>query len=68
MLKEQYISYLQLPQTLNDISVIMFLHTFNIISLIPSTRKGNYVIHDLGLNLHPQYFRNRGFLIKCRWK
>ena len=47
MLKEQYISYLPLLQTLNNISVIMLLHTFNIISLIPSMCKGNYVIHLL---------------------
>ena len=44
MLKEQYISYLPLLQTLNNISVIMLLHPFNIISLIPSMCKGNYVI------------------------
>ena len=45
MLKEQYISYLPLLQTLNNISVIMLLHTFNIISLIPRMCKGNYVIY-----------------------
>ena len=44
MPKEQYLSYLPLSQTLINISVIMLLHTFNIISLIPSMRKGNYVI------------------------
>ena len=44
MLKEQYKSYLPVSQTLNSILVIMLLHTFNIISFIPSMRKGNYVI------------------------
>ena len=44
-LKEQYISYLSPLQTLNNISVIMLLHTFNIISLILDVRKGDYVIH-----------------------
>ena len=43
-LKEQYISYLPLLQTLNNISVIMLLCTFNIISLILDMRKGDYVI------------------------
>ena len=46
-LKEQYISYLPLLQTLNNILVIMLLHTFNIISLILDMRKGDYVIHAL---------------------
>ena len=46
MSKEQYISYLLLSQAFNTISVIMLLHTFNIISLIPSMRKGYYVIPD----------------------
>ena len=35
-LKEQHISYLPFLQTLNNVSVIMLWHTFNIISLIPS--------------------------------
>ena len=48
-LKEQYISYLPLIQTLNNISVIMLLGTFNIISLILDMRKGDYVIK---LNRH----------------
>ena len=48
MLKEQYISYLPLLQTLYNILVIMLLHTFNIISLIPSMCKGNYVILSAG--------------------
>ena len=43
-LKEQYISYLPLLQTLNNISVIMLLCTFNIISLILDMRKGDFVI------------------------
>ena len=43
-IKEQYISYLSFLQTLNNVSVIMLLHTFNIISLIPRMCKGNYVI------------------------
>ena len=43
-LKEQYISYLPFLQTLNNISVIMLLRTFNIISLILDVRKGDYVI------------------------
>ena len=43
-LKEQYISYLPLLQTLKNISVVMLLHTFNIISLILDMRKGDYVI------------------------
>ena len=44
MPKEQYISYLPLSKTRNNISVLMFLLTFIIIPLIPSMRKGNYVI------------------------
>ena len=43
-LKEQYISHLPFLQTLNNISVIMLLCTFNIISLILDMRKGDYVI------------------------
>ena len=43
-LKEQYISYLSLLQTFNNISVIMRLHTFNIISPILDVRRGDYVI------------------------
>ena len=43
-LKEQYISYLPLLQTLNNISVIMHLRAFNIILLILDVRKGDYVI------------------------
>ena len=45
-LKEQYISYLSPLQTLNNISVIMLLRTFNIISLILDVRKGDYVIKE----------------------
>ena len=44
-LKEQYIPYLSLLQTLNNISVIMLLRTFNIISPILHVRRGDYVIH-----------------------
>ena len=47
-LKEQYISYLPLLQTLNNSSVIMLLRTFNIISLILDVRKGDYVITGTG--------------------
>ena len=43
-LKEQYVSYLPLLQTLNNISVIMLLRTFNIISLTLDTCKGDYGI------------------------
>ena len=46
ILKEQYISYLPLLQTFNNISAIILLHTFNIISFLPSMCKGNYIIAD----------------------
>ena len=51
-LKEQYISYLQFLQTLNNISVIMLLRSFNIISLMLDMCKGDYVILGLPLNFH----------------
>ena len=53
-LKEQYISYLPFLQTLNNISVIMLLRTFNIISLILDVRKGDYVIEGSVCLPYPQ--------------
>ena len=51
-LKEQYISYLPLLQTLNNIPVIMLLRTFNIISLILDMCKGDYVITAIETSLY----------------
>ena len=44
MPKEHDISPLSVLQPVNNISIILLLHTFNIISLILSTRKCNYVM------------------------
>ena len=49
-LKEQYISYLSLLQTFNNILVIMLLRTFNIISPLLDVRRGDYVIHEVKYN------------------
>ena len=45
ILKEQGILSLPILQTFNNVTIIMLLHTFSIISLILIKRKGNYVMY-----------------------
>ena len=73
-LKEQYISYLPLLQILNNISIIMLLYTFNIISLILDMRKSDYVILHLpnGLSYLLRNGLNRAYCsvsarLKCQF-